>query len=181
MTSPADSASVSAESPQAALGPELLGTRLRHLLDLVEADVAAVCADLGLPDGYRPRFTPVLSTLATNGPLAIRDLAGATGVTHSAASQTVAQLVKRGLVSTAPGDDARQRVVRLTAEAEPLLHVLEAEWAATTVAITEWEAELSFPLSRLVGEAIEALHQRPLRERITAAVPAESGLPRAGR
>lgn len=162
------------QSAPAAFGPELLGTRLRHLLDLVETDVAAVCADLGLPDGYRPRFTPVLSTLAAEGPLAIRDLARATGVTHSAASQTVAQLVKRGLVSTAPGDDARQRVVRLTAAAEPLLPVLEAEWTATTVALRELEAELSFPLSGLIGEALEALRRRPLRERITAAVPADA-------
>ncbi|AXK36232.1 MarR family transcriptional regulator [Streptomyces armeniacus] len=154
--------------PEPEPGPELLGTRLRHLLDLMEADVAAVYADLGLPDGYRPRFTPVIRTLAATGPLPIRDLATAIGVTHSAASQTVAQLVKRGLVDTAPGTDARQRVVRLTAAAEPLLPALEAEWAATSAAAAQFEEELPYPLSRLIGEALEALRRRPMRERIAA-------------
>jgi DNA-binding MarR family transcriptional regulator len=78
----------------------------------------------------------------------------------------VAQLVKDELVVLAPGEDARQRIVHLTPKAERLLPVLEAEWAATTAAATEFEAELSFPLSRLVDEALDALRQRPMRQRI---------------
>lgn len=151
-------------------GPELLGTRLRHLLDLLDGDVAAVYADLGL-NGFRPRFTPVVRVLASTGPHSIRDLAQATGVTHSAASQTVAQMAKADLVTLGPGQDGRQRIVRLTAKAEALLPVLDAEWAATTAAATEFEAELSFPLSRLVDEALEALRRRPMRQRIAEAAP----------
>jgi hypothetical protein len=37
---------------------------------------------------------------------------------------------------------------------------------ATTAAATEFEAELSFPLSRLVDEALDALRRRPMRQRI---------------
>src|SRR4051812_46693935 len=94
-------------------GPELLGTRLRHLLDLLDADVAAVYADLGL-EWFRPRYAPVVRELAASGPSSIRDLARATGVTHSAASQTVAQMVKEGLVVLEPGADARSRIARPT-------------------------------------------------------------------
>lgn len=151
-------------------GPELLGTRLRHLLDLLDGDVAAVYEDLGLR-GFRPRFTPVVRALAASGPSSIRDLARATGVTHSAASQTVAQMAKEDLVSLAPGEDARQRIVHLTAKAESLLPTLDAEWAATTAAATQFEAELSFPLSRIVSEALDALRRRPMRQRITEAAP----------
>jgi len=151
-------------------GPGLLGTRLRHLLELMDGDVAAVYADLGLA-GFRPRFTPVIRALADAGPSAIRDLARAIGVTHSAASQTVAQMAREDLVMLTPGEDARQRIVTLTRRAEKLLPVLNAEWAATTAAAVEWEAELSFPLSRLVDEAVAALRRRPMRERITAAAP----------
>lgn len=150
-------------------GPELLGTRLRHLLDLLDGDVAAVYADLGL-DGFRPRFTPIIRALAT-GPSSIRDLARATGVTHSAASQTVAQMAKEELVVLTPGADARQRIVRLTPTAEGLLPTLEAEWAATTAAATELEAELSVPLSQVVNEALDALRRRPMRARIAAVAP----------
>jgi DNA-binding MarR family transcriptional regulator len=148
-----------------ALGPELLGTRLRHLLELLDGDVAGVYADLGLA-GFRPRFTPIVRVLAASEPHSIRDLAQAVGVTHSAASQTVAQMAKDDLVVIAPGDDARERVIRLTPKARSLLPMLEAEWSATAAAAAELEAELSFPLSRLVGEALDALRRRPMRQRI---------------
>jgi DNA-binding MarR family transcriptional regulator len=151
-------------------GPELLGTRLRHLLDLLDGDVAAVYTDLGL-DGFRPRFTPVIRVLAAAGPSSIRELAHAIGVTHSAASQTVAQMAKEDLVALTPGEDARQRIVRLTPEAQRLLPTLEVEWAATTTAARALEAELSFPLSRLVDEALDALRRRPMRQRIAASAP----------
>jgi hypothetical protein len=49
--------------------------------------------------------------------------------------------------------------------------VLDAEWAATTAAATALEAELSFPLSRLVDEALDALRRRPMRQRIAAVAP----------
>ena len=68
-----------------------LGTQLRHVLDLMDGDVASVLSDLGVT-GYRPRFSPVVRALGVLGPSSIRDLAEVTGVTHSAASQTVAQM-----------------------------------------------------------------------------------------
>lgn len=149
---------------------DLLGTRLRHLLDLLDGDVAAVYADLGLA-WFRPRFTPIVRSLAASGPQPIRDLAEAIGVTHSAASQTVAQMVKAELVTLSPGADARQRIVRLTPKAEELLPVLNAEWAATTAAAKEFEAGLAYPLSRLVDEAIEELRRKPMRQRIAEVAP----------
>ncbi|HEY0639620.1 MAG TPA: helix-turn-helix domain-containing protein [Pseudonocardiaceae bacterium] len=149
-------------------GPELIGTRLRHLLDLMEAGIAQVYADLGLP-GFRPRFTPVVRVVAAAGPSSIRDIAEAIGVTHSAASQTVAQMAREGLVTLSRGDDARRRIVTLTGRARDVLPVLDAEWEATSAAARELEAELSYPISALVDEAITAIHRRPMRDRVTAA------------
>jgi DNA-binding MarR family transcriptional regulator len=146
-------------------GPALLGTKLQALLDLLDGDVAAVYADLGLA-GFRPRYTPILRRLLLDGPAPIRDLARATGVTHSAASQTVAQLVREGLVELTPGADARQRIVTATARAEQLRPTLETEWAATTAAAVALEAELPYPLSQLLDETTEALRRKPMRERI---------------
>jgi DNA-binding MarR family transcriptional regulator len=148
----------------------VLGTRLRHLLELLDGDVASVYADLGLP-GFRPRFTPVIRVIADSGPVPIRELARMVGVTHSAASQTVAEMVKDGLVVTTPGEDARERVVRLTPKAEGLLPVLAAEWEATVKAAAALEAELSVPLSRVIDEALAALRRRPMRRRILDATP----------
>ncbi|MFE4371499.1 MarR family winged helix-turn-helix transcriptional regulator [Streptomyces sp. NPDC056835] len=164
--SPGPHGTPSPRVPPGSPGPELLGTRLRHLLDRLEAGVEAVYTDLGM-DGFRPRYAPIVRALAAApGPCSIRELAQATGVTHSAASQTVAQMVKDGLVVLAPGEDARRRMVRLTPRAKELLPALNVEWEATSGAAAEFEAELPYPLSRLIGEALEALDRRPMGQRI---------------
>jgi DNA-binding MarR family transcriptional regulator len=142
-----------------------LGTLLRHVLDEMEGDIATVLSDLGMP-GYRPRFSPVVRALVMLGPVPISDLASAIGVTHSAASQTVAQMAARGFVALKPGEDARQRVVRLTAKARGLLPKIEAEWAATASAAAEIDAELPFPLAELVPAIAEALERRSFRQRM---------------
>jgi DNA-binding MarR family transcriptional regulator len=142
-----------------------LGTRLRHLIELLDGDVLAVEEELGLT-GFRPRFAPFLRTLATLGPSSIRELAAAVEVTHSAASQTVAQMDRQGLVSLSPGADARQRIVDLTPRARALLPRLELAWAATEAAGRELDAELPHPLSEVVVAATEALRRNPLRDRI---------------
>jgi DNA-binding MarR family transcriptional regulator len=156
-----------------------LGTLLRHVLELLDGDVARVYRELGLTD-YRPRFSPLVRALVADGPMAIRELATAVGVTHSAASQTVAQLARAGLVTLAPGEDARQRIVHLTDRARKLLPVIEAEWRATTAAQAELDAELPMPLGDLLAAIVRALDDRPFHRRIADQAPA-AGLPPPGR
>jgi DNA-binding MarR family transcriptional regulator len=148
-----------------------LGTRLRHVLDLLDGDVARVYADLGLA-GYRPRFSPVVRALVILGPSPIRDLARAIGVTHSAASQTVSQMSRAGLVRLEPGADARQRIVRLTDRARSLLPVIDAEWAATAAATADLDAELPVPLGEMLTAVLTAVQRRPMRDRIADAARA---------
>jgi DNA-binding MarR family transcriptional regulator len=142
-----------------------LGTALRQVLDLMDDDIASVLADLGLAE-YRPRFSIYLRAVGALGPSPIRDLARATRVTHSAASQTVAQMARRGLVELRPGADGRQRIVHLTAKARAILPVVESEWDATASAAAELDAELPFPLSELVPAITAALERKPFRDRI---------------
>ncbi|RQW82890.1 MarR family winged helix-turn-helix transcriptional regulator, partial [Micromonospora globispora] len=144
---------------------EALGTLLRHVLELLDGDVATVYADLDLAE-YRPRFSPLVRVLVADGPLPIRDLATRVGVTHSAASQTVAQMSRAGLVTLRPGADARQRIVALTDRAYGLLPVIEAERAATTTAMRDLDAELPVPLADELYAVLAALRRRPLRDRI---------------
>ena len=157
-----------------------LGTLMRHVLELLDGDVARVYADLGVPD-YRPRYSPVVRALTELGPLSIRDLAGAVGVTHSAASQTAAQMARRGLLTLEAGTDARQRIARLTDRARALLPLIEAEWAATSAAAAALEAELPAALTDVLIQAERAVLARPVRTRIAdaaralAAAPAPAG------
>lgn len=153
-----------------------LGTQIRTALELMEGDISAVLTDLGLLD-YRPRFTPIVRALNIRGPMSIRDLARATGVTHSAASQTVAQMAKVDLVRLGPGQDARERIVGLTDRTQVLLPVLEAEWDATAAASDELDAELPYPLKELIPALLAALERRPFRERIAGFVSRD---PRVG-
>jgi len=145
-----------------------LGTRMRHVLELLDGDVARVYADLGLID-YRPRFSPVVRALVTLGPLSIRELARAVGVTHSAASQTAAQMARAGLLTLEPGADARQRIASLTARTRQLLPLIEAGWAATDLAAAELEAELPAALTEILLLAERAAVSRPMRTRISDA------------
>lgn len=144
-----------------------IGTRLRHVLELLDGDVAKVYLDLGLPE-YRPRYSPIVRTLVAEGPLSIRALATAVGVTHSAASQTVAQLNRSGFVTLEPGADARQRIVQLTDKTRGLLPIIEAEWQATTAALSELDEELSVPLGRLLDEVVAAVGRRSFHQRISS-------------
>lgn len=148
-----------------------LGTLMRHLHEVMDAAIAEIYAERGMPD-YRPRFSPVVRALVSGGPMAIRDIAEAIGVTHSAASQTVTQMRRCELVTLQPGTDARQRIVHLTPKARAALPLIEAEWRATQRAVVALDTELPMPLEDVLRTVAEALHRRPFRQRI-----ADAGLP----
>jgi DNA-binding MarR family transcriptional regulator len=145
-----------------------LAPRLRALLEAMDDDVARALSDLGVRD-YRTRYSVVIRLVAAAGPTPIRDIAERLGVTHSAASQTVAEMHKRGLLETRAGADARERLVRLTTKARKLLPAINAEWEATEAAATALEAELPYSLSALIDELAAALEHRRFRDRIADA------------
>ena len=144
-----------------------LGTLLRHLVELLDGAVEESYARAGLD--YRPRYTPVVRALLEGGPASIRAISRYAGITHSAASQTVSQMEKLGLVSLGEGGDARERIVALTPAAEAMIPWLERQWAATNTAAQVLDEELSAPLSDLLQEAIAALERRPFAQRIEQA------------
>jgi DNA-binding MarR family transcriptional regulator len=147
-----------------------LSNRLRILLEAMDDDVSVALADLGITD-YRTRYSAVIRRLAS-GPGTIGDVADALQVTHSAASQTVAEMERRGFLALRAGADARQRLVTLTAKTKRLLPAINAEWDATELASAALEAELPYPLSRLIDELAAALAQRRFRARIADAAAA---------
>lgn len=142
-----------------------LGTQLRHLIELLDGAVLQAYVDAGLD--YRPRYTPVMRILAQQRSATIGQLAELAGITQPAATQTVALMKKEGLLLVdAGGDDGRQRLVRLSRQGEELLPRLQACWQATSRAADKLDAELAFPLSACLAQAIAALEQRSFGERI---------------
>jgi DNA-binding MarR family transcriptional regulator len=142
-----------------------LGTQLRHLIELLDGAVGAAYEEAGL--AYRPRYTPVMRALIDKDALTVGEIAARAAITQPAATQTVALMVKEGLLVTGAGPrDARQKVVRLSEQGQALLPKLRICWAATAAAASGLDAELSNPLSRLLDEAIGALEAKPFGERI---------------
>lgn len=145
-----------------------LGTQLRHLVELLDGAVADAYVREGL--SYRPRYTPIMRALIASEPHTISEIAKAAGITQPAATQSVALMIRDGLVSSTPGAaDARQRAIRLTEAARELLPRLQLCWRATTTAAASFDAELRYPLSQLLTEAITALERVSFAERLAEA------------
>ncbi len=138
---------------------------LRHLLMAMDAEIAQLYAERGVGE-VRPRFTMALVRLHHLGPMTVTELAEQVDVTHSAMSQTVTAMRAAGLVETTPGPDARTRRVALTAKGREPVPFLEAEWRATERAFAELEAEVPYPLTRVVEDMAAALERRPFLDRI---------------
>ena len=71
-----------------------------------------------------------------------------------------------GWLETSPGPDARSKKVALTPKAERIAAKLAAEWRATEASITELEAEIPYPLTRVADEIAAALARQSFHDRI---------------
>lgn len=138
------------------------GAALRRLLDQLDGALETAYAADGLD--FRPRFTPVVRALA-DGPLTIRALSKALGVSHSATSQTVTQMVARGLLAATPGRDARERLIAATPALDALLPRLRRHWDAAANATRKLDGEAGGLLAA-VARANEALAARSFAERL---------------
>ncbi len=141
-----------------------LGTLLRHLIDLLDGDVEKVYREQGLD--CRSRFTPVIRHLESAGPSSIRQIAVASGLTHSAISQTITEMLKKGLVESIPGEDARERIISFTPAGEALLPKLHSVWEGIWAAADELSRDIEAPLGQVLARAIQAVTRRPFRDRI---------------
>ena len=138
---------------------------LRLLLDAMDADIARLYAESPI-GAIKPSFVLEVLRLHARGPMTITELAESVGRTHSAISQKVAAMRAVGLVRTAPGPDARTKKIVLTAKARKIVGQLAAEWRATEAAATELEAEIPYPLSRVVTDIEAALRRKSFHDRI---------------
>src|SRR5215472_8012839 len=138
---------------------------LRLLQAAMDADIAEVYTEARI-GGLKPSFVMELLRLHARGPMTITELARSVQRTHSNTSQKVAAMRAAGWVRTAAGADARSKRVALTAKAGRIVGRLAAEWQATEAAIAEIDAEIPYPLSRVVTDIEEALQRKSFHDRI---------------
>lgn len=157
-----------------------LGTRLRHLIELLDGDVERAYRDSGLRD-YRPRYTPIVRALEELGPTTIKAIAARAGITHSAVSQTLAQMRRARLVASEVGADARERRVRMTARLKKMLPRLHAHWQVTDETARGLDDDLSYSLGDVVDEALAALRKQSFRDRLRSGMERHLARERGGR
>jgi DNA-binding MarR family transcriptional regulator len=138
---------------------------LRLLQAAMDDDIALIYAEARI-DGLKPSFVMELIRLHSRGPMTITELAESVQRTHSAMSQKVAAMRAAGWVRTVAGPDARSKRVTLTAKARRIVARLAAEWRATEAAVAQIEAEIPYPLSRVVTDIEEALRRKSFHDRI---------------
>ncbi|MDA0742745.1 MAG: winged helix DNA-binding protein [Proteobacteria bacterium] len=98
--------------------------------------------------------------------MSIKDVANLACVTHSAASQTIAQMTREDLVQIEMGRDRRERLVGLTPRALAMMPDLERCWAATARAAASLDEDLSFELEPVLRAAVAALTAKPFLDRM---------------
>jgi DNA-binding MarR family transcriptional regulator len=145
-----------------------LGALLEHLLGTLDEDAVRIYKSIGL-ESYRPRYTPVVRLLAEQGPASIRRIADGTSLTHSAASQTVAQMVRHALVTTRAGTkDRRERLIELTPKARKMLPQLRRCWRAMDAASAALSPRSGPQLEDSLREAIGAVERESFFNRVVA-------------
>jgi DNA-binding MarR family transcriptional regulator len=137
-----------------------------RVLSGIDDEIARVYAENGIPD-LKPTWAMEIIRLHVRGPMTIAELARSVERTHSAMSQKVAAMRAAGWLETSPGPDARSKKVTLTPKAERIAARLAAEWRATEASITELEAEIPYPLTRVADDIGAALARKSFHDRIT--------------
>ena len=154
------------------LGFLVFGSRLRRLSEYFLMEVNKVYEQEGIP--FDASWFPVFYVLSKKQPMPLIDIADTLEVSHSAVSQLVTSLRKKGLVKTAPcPEDGRRQLVALTKKGEELLQQVQPIWEAITTAMTELASanKQSKLLLEGIAQVEQAVQQTPLSMRISARLP----------
>jgi DNA-binding MarR family transcriptional regulator len=151
------------------LGFLVFGSRLRRLSEYFLAEVNKVYEQAGIP--FDASWFPVFYVLSRQQPIPLIDIADTLEISHSAVSQMVTSLRKKGLVKTAPcPDDGRRQLVMLSKKGTALLQQVQPIWTAITGAMAQLTDahKQSRQLLEAIAQVEQQVQQAPLSERINA-------------
>ena len=142
-----------------------LGSRMRRLGERMQADVARVIEQAGLP--LQPSHYPLLATLDCEGPMTIGTMAQSLGLSQPAVTRSVARLAELGLVATTKVHrDQRHKTVALTEQAQAVLAQSAATvWPRVEAAVAEVCGDGARPLLALLARLERGLDDASLDRR----------------
>ena len=149
------------------LGHLVLGSRLRRVSEQFFSEINKIYQAKNI--AFEASWFPVFYRLSQEPAISIRHLANELQVSHSAMSQLVSHLRKKGFLITEGSDeDARKQVISLTSAGEALLDQVLPVWNEIKVAMYTLEQENPAAANFLQSlEALEdALNANPLSERV---------------
>lgn len=155
----------------ASLGYLVFGSRLRRLSEYFLMEVNKVYEQAGI--AFDASWFPVFYILSRQQNIPLIDIAEQLEVSHSAISQLITNLKKKGLVNTAPcPDDGRRQLVMLTDKGEELLQQVQPIWEAITTAMQELteEHKQSKQLLEAIRQVESAVQGTSLSARIQASM-----------
>ncbi len=143
-----------------------LGSRLRRIGEMLQAETQSVMAAHGVP--LQGNHYPTLAAIDENGPLTIGNLAEALGISQPGATRIVAQLVKKAVVTAGPGpDDQRQKIVSLTDYGKELVeHGRAAVWPLIQSCVAQILDDQRGPILSQLDHLEDELHRKPFLDRI---------------
>lgn len=148
------------------LGHLSLGTRLRRIGELLQAQTQTVLATHGfeLPAAY----FPLLAALDRLGALSVGELGQAIGVSQPVVTRSLRGLEADGLVeSAAAAEDRRVRRVALSRAGRTLVQRAKREaWPAIEAAVAQACAGLGGPLLEQLAALEDALANASLHARV---------------
>jgi len=149
------------------LGYLTLGTRMRRIGELLQAETQAIMQDYDVP--VPPNQHPFLAALDRIGPMTVGELAQAIGITQPGATRTIGNLVEAGLVETSMvDDDQRRRQVSLTDAGRSFVTFCKATlWPVIDSAVRDLCSALDGPLLDQLAGVEERLARSSLLQRIS--------------
>ncbi len=117
--------------------------------------------DVMAPAGLRVTQFSLLRRLANAGPQRITELAAAQLVDRTALSRNLDPLVERGLVTIAPGRDARTREAAITRRGRAALAAAEPRWAEAQARVAARLGPKKLDALIAVLHDLESLHPTP--------------------
>ncbi len=149
------------------LGGLVLGSRLRRVSEYFIAEVNKVYQHHGID--FEAGWFPLFHLLSVHRTLSITTIADRLSVSHSASSQLVSQLRRKGLLDISRSEnDGRKQMVSLTEQGTNLLARIQPLWDNIREAMQDLLED--HPAIAPLLPAITALEQecacRPLAQRI---------------
>src|SRR5580698_9555139 len=152
-------------------GPAAIGARLRRLSESIDEDAGRIYALQGIE--FQQRWVGILGQLHDRGAQTVGELAVSLGIRHSSVSQTRRSLEEAGLVeSHIDPQDARSRLLRLSASGKDLVRRLQPLWKILNATSLELDAEAEHVIAAL-DRLDRALERMSLYDRVQQKLAAQ--------